>query len=212
MRSCSLFLLAVVAGCSQRSDPPATDHAPAPPAVTPSAPPVASAPPPSKAEVGAAKILSEPALAGVVGMLRPAFKDRQGENDPATDILVAWARRHGVDQGQLAAMPATTPEAFAKNPAAERGKRLCVSGTIFEIRASGDTRIVRLLTDTKDVVTALTVGDTTGLAEDRKARFCGVATGLFTYKTGEGEAVESVRAVGSFDPPGGGSKPVASAH
>jgi len=92
-----------------------------------------------------------------------------------------------------------------KDPDAERGKRLCVSGSIVEIRvdrSDGDTLYFGgLVSPSLEVLRFIAVRSTGGLIEDSPARFCGVVTGLQSYLASNGSVLHAVFAVGMFDLP-----------
>jgi hypothetical protein len=57
-----------------------------------------------------------------------------GRVDTGSALLALWAAGH-LTWEMLESVPATSAAMFHKDPETERGKRLCISGTIVEIRA-----------------------------------------------------------------------------
>jgi len=106
---------------------------------------------------------------------------------------------------ELQALPETTVAKAKKDSDAERGKRLCMSGTIVEIATEKvDTKKIyngRLFDVAMSVITFHAVGSSGELVEHSTARFCGVFTGVNAYPNSGGGTTHAVRAVGMFDLP-----------
>jgi hypothetical protein len=80
------------------------------------------------------EVLAKHTLADAIGATRPFMSNTVGRLDSGAALLSLWCSR-SLTWESLEALPETSPALFRKDPDAERGKRLCVSGTIREIRA-----------------------------------------------------------------------------
>jgi hypothetical protein len=115
-----------------------------------------------------------------------------------------WSRFCGITD--LLKLPKTTRAEFAKDPAAERGKVLKVSGTIVQIQREGPL-FVGILSDDLRFVSFFTPGRTAGIVDGSTASFVGVAMQKFSYTNAVGGQTEAVLVVGRFvgqadsDPP-----------
>jgi len=92
-----------------------------------------------------------------------------------------------------------------KDSGPERGKRLCTSGTVVQIKAdaSGGEKVFEglLMTNSMDAVRFVAVGSTDDILENSVARFCGVAIGRHSFPNVSGGQTLAVLAVGMFDLP-----------
>lgn len=91
------------------------------------------------------QILSKTSLAEAIAAARPLMSNAVGRLDLGSALLAVWASKN-LSWRELEALPETTPALFKKDPDAERGKRLCVAGTVLEIRAE-KTLANRLIED-----------------------------------------------------------------
>lgn len=110
--------------------------------------PISSAVPSLESMVGAASsarvevaagsrrndILSKATLGEAIEVARPLMVNTNGRLDEGAALLTLWASKN-LTWDQLESLHETTPALFRKDPDAERGKRLCISGEIREIRA-----------------------------------------------------------------------------
>lgn len=142
--------------------------------------------------------------ATAVDLLRDHFEDGSDTIDPATAMFAVWStsRMQWTDLQKLAE---TQRSLVMKDSEAERGKRLCASGSIVEIAAdrSAGKPIYRggLITSAMNVVRFDAVGSTGTLVERSAARICGVVTGKESYSNSGGGVTHAVRLVGMFDLP-----------
>ncbi len=91
--------------------------------------PIGSLAPPSGATGGAAPAT----LAAELGTIRPLISDTNGPLDRGTASLALWAST-SLNWSDLRGLPSTGPALFRKDPDQERGRLLCIEGTI-QIRA-----------------------------------------------------------------------------
>jgi hypothetical protein len=91
------------------------------------------------------QILGKALLPDAIAAARPQMQNTIGRLDGGSALLALWASRHLTWAG-LEALPETSPALFRKDPEAERGNRLCMSGTVREIRAE-KTLAARLADD-----------------------------------------------------------------
>lgn len=99
------------------------------PSAAPESPPAAAARPAPRPT-----LLDEKSLAEATELARPFMQNTVGKLDEGSALLALWATEH-LTWTDLEAVTETSPALFRKDPEAERGKRLCFSGTIQEIRA-----------------------------------------------------------------------------
>ncbi|HET9957010.1 MAG TPA: hypothetical protein VFQ61_21085 [Polyangiaceae bacterium] len=74
-------------------------------------------------------------LSEAIARYAEAFSNTSGTLDLGSARLTLWAAQNGLDMSALRALPATSTLLFRRDPQAERGKLLCVSGVISDIRA-----------------------------------------------------------------------------
>lgn len=92
-----------------------------------------------------AQIMSQPSLDKAIATAKPEMDDTLDKLDEGSALLTLWASKY-LGWDDLTALPETSPALFRKDPAAERGRRMCATGTITEIRAE-TTLARRLLSD-----------------------------------------------------------------
>jgi hypothetical protein len=97
------------------------------------------------ADPGKNHILSKTSLPDAIEAARPLMNNTVGRLDVGSALLAMWASKN-LSWQALEALPETTPALFKKDPDAERGRRLCMSGTVLEIRAE-KTMAGRLVED-----------------------------------------------------------------
>lgn len=183
------------------------------------APPVQSSQPavaqplPAQAQFPSlAELLRADDLRAVIDLLRPHFRDTTNGVDPSAVQLAAWLGSFG-DWGDVMLQPATTRPLAMRDIEPERGKHLCVAGTIGEIRADRSTGQLfyegSVITSSLDVVRFLAVRSAGGIVESSTARFCGIVTGRMHYANTGGGETHAIHAVGFFDLPENRREPYA---
>ncbi len=90
-------------------------------------------------------ILSKASLPDAIEVARPMMNNTVGKLDVGSALLAMWASKN-LSWQALDALPETSPALFKRDPEAERGRRLCMSGTVLEIRAE-KTMANRLVED-----------------------------------------------------------------
>ncbi len=91
------------------------------------------------------QIMSQPSLEKAIAVAKPQMSDTLDKLDEGSALLTLWASKY-LSWDDLMALPETSPALFRKDPDAERGRRLCETGTISVIRAE-TTLANRLLSD-----------------------------------------------------------------
>ena len=96
----------------------------------------------------------------------------------------------------------------AKDPDAERGKRLCASARIIEIRKLEHAAIPKtvyfggmFMNGFDNVGRFIAVGSTGDLVQSSVSRFCGAVVGMQSYGNSVGGVTHAVAFVGMFDLP-----------
>ena len=199
---CLLTLAIVLQGCSKPEEQPAqventasselvnTVNTPAPPAASPSP---------------LQQLLDKPTLMEAVNYLKPEMKDAFNSFPEAAGYLAIWSNKHGFKWKDLANFEETQFGRVLKDPDAERGKRICMVGSIVEIAAdktAGFTVYHAGLADNNmRFMRVLAVGSTGDLIAQSPFRFCGVVIGKVGFQNSIGGTTEAVYAVGVFDLP-----------
>jgi hypothetical protein len=89
---------------------------------------------PGESDPSKVHILSKTSLTEAIQAARPSMSNTIGRLDAGSAMLALWASKN-LSWRALEALPETSPALFKKDPDAERGSRLCISGTVLEIRA-----------------------------------------------------------------------------
>lgn len=183
-------LAAVVAGCQGDKEPPVLV-------------PVADGPvrlPPAAGEGETA-----PTLDAAIERFRASFADGVGMPSEGTMRLAVWAASNLTWAALESAKPETTLAALSHGVEPERGKRLCESGEVVDLRddTSHGVRLAMgvLAKGAGMPVHFVAAGSTEGVAAKRTARLCGIVTGRLRLRDATGRDVEHVQVVGMFDVP-----------
>lgn len=174
-----------------KNQQPATEKA-APEAPKPPPPqPPADVKPTTASAPGAFMDLVD--LAAVVATLKTT-----ADSEPSSRRLARWMAKKGTWAELAVAKNETSIELVEKDAAAQRGKRLCLAGTLERIEKQTfdgiDVHEARVITAQKDVVEVYAVGNTGALVKRKPAKFCGVVTGAQR----DGKTIVTF-AVGMFD-------------
>jgi len=86
------------------------------------------------AAVPTAPPIGEASLTAEIAKVRPLITETNGPLDRGTATLALWASSH-LTWADLKSLNATSPALFRKDPDQERGRVICIEGTIQEIRA-----------------------------------------------------------------------------
>lgn len=155
--------------------------------------------PPSPLEL----IEKEATAAGAFAVARPLMEDAFDETSLGAQLFAYWAAAHLTWSDVHVEKDETSPGLVKKDAEAQRGKRLCYSGTIIQIAKAelGDGRHVfvgLLMTNRRDIFHFLAAGSTGALVEDSRARICGFVTGAYSYSNSGGGSSHAVQVVGMF--------------
>jgi hypothetical protein len=143
-------------------------------------------------------------LPSALSIASPMFTDTVNDADPWAQRFAVWSAGKLL-WGELQLVEETTRAKVMKDPSAERGKRLCASGTIGEIKT--DRSVVTplyiggLVTPAMNVVRFIAAGSSGDLVENTAARICGIVTGTQAYSNSIGGTTHAVHVVGLFDLP-----------
>lgn len=186
----------VATAMAKRQEPPAASTAIAP------APSPAPAPPPREPTLDDQTTLS----AALAFVLPFAGQPPTGEHSRASAMLAAWA----VDRLRWSDVAVDVDETnfglAQKNLDKERGKRLCVSGSVVQITennvAPGKTMNEGLvLSGAGNLFYFLGVKSSGSILKDSWARFCGVVVDRYDYENSAGGTGHAIEIVGMFDLP-----------
>lgn len=208
----ALLIAASLANCKKKEEeappplPSATvEPVPTPPPVVTSAPTVVQLQPVPPAPGQAPSTLGE-----AIMFAKPQMRESTGSPDEGSATLLKYWLDKKYSWAQLEAVPPTTEAAFLANPANERGKRICSTGTVQQINKVNPTPPQHeglLTTQASENVSFGAVGDVTGIKQGGPGKFCGIATGIQDMTSPSGQPIRAIRSVGMFDTPanrGGG--------
>lgn len=150
------------------------------------------------------RLASATTLAQAIGAARQAMSDEEMTLSPGAAMLAGWSAQR-LTWADLQTIPETKRSLIMKDPEAERGKRLCASGTVVEIHAERTAGSVfyngGLMTASGDVVRYIAVGSSGELVANSVARICGIVIGTFSYGNSGGGVTHAAQIVGMFDLP-----------
>jgi hypothetical protein len=139
------------------------------------------------------------------GNLRPRMRDAVNEDDDATSLFALYAARRLRWRDVYVAADETTFGKVQKDSDQERGRRMCISGGIVQIKNTeaigGKLAEGLLLSSGGHVYRFFAAASTGDLVERSDARFCGIVTGLYDYSNSGGGTSHAVTLVGMFDLP-----------
>lgn len=169
------------------------------PTVTPIAPePAAKAPSPVEQVVGLSR------FADVLEIARGHMADTTDGPSYGSLLVAVWLGKRGAWSDVDTQRDETSIGKVKKDSDAERGKRMCVSGSIVQI--AKDARVPgaffgNLMTGSFNVVNFVSFGSTGELVEHSHVRFCGVVAGNYAFANVSGGETQSVQMAGVFDLP-----------
>ena len=135
-------------------------------------------------------------------MTRPAFSDETDKVSDGAILLSIWMNDHK-NWKELNALPTTKFKLVQKDAESERGKILCMRGSLVEInvdRSGGfPAYLGGVFSYSGDVVRFVAVGSTGELVANSNAKICGVVIGTFSYSNSAGGVTHAVQIVGMFD-------------
>ena len=171
----------------------------------PAAPETVAAPTPEPAPPTRGELLARTAeLSKAIDILKPAFELSGEGNAPAAALLATWSGLH-MTWAALQKIPETQKALVMKDPAAEVGKRLCWSGSVFEISTDHSAGYPvydgGIIGDDGGIVRFFAVGSSGDIVEHSWARVCGIVTGAVAYPNSGGGTTHGVHVVGMFDLP-----------
>lgn len=135
------------------------------------------------------------------------FADSTNGLDPGAAQFAGWAagKPNRLHWSDVAVNPdETTFGKVMKDSEAERGKRACFSGQVFEIkvdRSAGPAVYVGGLHRGSSIVRFIAIGDTGSIERNTAGRVCGYVTGTMSYENSRGGESHGVHVVGMFDLP-----------
>jgi hypothetical protein len=194
-------------GC-RKGTPPATAAPPTPaPLPGPTQGPGEPAPTAPAADGPAASPDDEdpPTLATAIAKARPLMTGDAAGTTAGTLVLIGWSNRHLRWQDVAVDHDETSAALLKKDPDAQKGKRICVSGKIAAmnpVRTDSALYWNGLLAAPRDRAFAFSAVGTAGtLAAGSDARVCGVVTGHGNVTTPAGRPAPAIVLVGMFDLP-----------
>ena len=189
-------VLTVLAGCSKQPNAETNNERMTKPAI---AQPVTE----EKSEVE--QLLSINTLPDVIEMVKPTMSDEFDSLPAAAGVLAFWMDNKHTKIGDIKILDSSTRGKILKDSYNERGKKLCVSGSIVEIqvdRSSGFTAYhAGIVNNYVDATRLLAIGSTGELVANSNATFCGVVIGKIGFNNAAGGTTNAPYLVGMFDLP-----------
>lgn len=165
---------------------------------------VAPVPPKPKPPTLAEKIAAAKDLPAALRLCKPTFADARDKLDPGAAVFALWCARH-LKWSDMASLPKTHFGLVMKDSQPERGKRMCVRGSIMEIAVNRSAGVPiyegEVMSPAANIYAFEAVGSTGNLVQHSPARFCGIVTGRYDYGNSAGGVTHAVRMVGMFDLP-----------
>lgn len=163
------------------------------------------APPASPSNVSPTKNPEPVDLRMAIATARPFMEDvHDAPASKGAAILAIWGASN-MTWSDLQTLDVGKYALVMKDSASQRGKRICLGGTIIEIgvdRTAGEPLYVGGMYDEAGkIYRFIAVGSTGELVENSRAKFCGVVTGQMHYSNSVGGVAHSVQLVGMFDLP-----------
>jgi hypothetical protein len=144
-------------------------------------------------------------LTDAIAAYRPHMADvarGMGQEIPTGTVeLLTWMAIMKPSAPDISAIPETTFDRFLKDSSGERGKRICVSGSVAGInlvRGSYTYSTGSIVARRATVASFYTAADTGKIFRGSKARFCGVGTGVYEYESLAKKTIQSISLVGLF--------------
>jgi hypothetical protein len=151
------------------------------------------------------KVDAAPNLQAALAIIKPAMADEAQEFCDGTFLMAAWALQHPHIEAFSVAKPETSHQLVAKDSDAERGKRVCVAGSLIEIKKEktpdGNLFIGELMAGDSSIWHFVAAGSTGALVASSPARICGVVIGKYDYAGSASNTVHATEIVGVFDLP-----------
>ena len=134
----------------------------------------------------------------------PLMADSTNGSSRGSDLFTVWSAKRLSWSDVAVTKDETSIALVMKDSDAERGKAMCVSGSIVEI-AAVHTNVGTIyqgeIATLRSLVRFRAVRSSGKLVESSSARFCGFVTGRYDYANSGGGVSHAVEMVGMFDLP-----------
>jgi hypothetical protein len=156
------------------------------------------------------KILAARTLSEAISIGKRLWKNAEDDWPDDAFYFAKWmAAKSDIFIEDIAALEKTTTGLVYKDPDAERGKAICLQKhRIVDLRKHTSKKLdfgyyTGLLRkpSSQQYYSLYVIKDTGTLVPEQNAQFCGVVTGLYTYKNTGGGTTISLFLVGMFDLP-----------
>lgn len=131
-------------------------------------------------------------------------EDTENDISQGAVLFTLWAKDN-LNRKEFATIPTTTHALVMKDSDSERGKRLCVSGSVSQISKSNSESWEgkkvwegTMMLPSFKFVKYVAVGETGEIVQGTTATFCGVVIGKHAFSNAVGGTTHSVFAVGEF--------------
>jgi hypothetical protein len=131
------------------------------------------------------------------------FEDSTDEMHVSSRFVVDWLNKVGRLRDVAPTKNETSIALVLKDSDRERGKKMCVRGSLLQIEKADTDVFAGLMRDgsSGEIVAFASAKSTGRLVGGSKARFCGVIVGRFTYSNAGGGVTHAVQLAGMFDLP-----------
>jgi len=149
-------------------------------------------------------IMDHRSLSGAISYAKKYMGSTRDKPSKGALIFGAWSMKR-LKWSELQLVEKTKYALVEKDPETEIGKKMCVRGKVIQIRAER-TSYGKMFTGLmfkgasyrSNVVSFFAVGSTGEIVARKRARFCGIVTGIYTYSNTGGGTTHAVQMVGMF--------------
>lgn len=150
------------------------------------------------------EVMTKTTLAEAVAFVRPHCADAKETLSPGSILLTLWAKDY-LTAPALDRLPSTTYKAVQRDSEEERGKKICTTGKVVQIRRDraelwGTKKVWEgvIMLPSLDALHFIAVGEVADITEGTTATYCGVVIGRYSYGNTRGGTALAVTTVGLF--------------
>lgn len=158
---------------------------------------------PTEAEVN--ENLEKLTLTTFIEGLKPKMRDTVNEHPESAGLLAYFMNLKDTKIADIQEILSTNKGKILKDSYLERGKSICINGSIVEIsadRSGGFSAYTGIIIDhSMQPFAFIAIGDTGELVVQSNAKFCGITVGKMSYSNAGGGSSTAPYVVGLFDLP-----------
>jgi len=148
-------------------------------------------------------VLDKKTMRDAIDFCKPSMKDGDDLENEGALCLLTWSVSRMSWEDAAPKMPETSVALFKKDPDDERGKRMCVTGPIIEIRKVSKSKVYvgGMFDEAHNVIEFMAIRSTGEITDKSTAKFCGVVTNRYSYSNSGGGTTHATQMLGMFDLP-----------